>query len=274
MSGGGSKTVEQKSDPPAWATPYAIGMLQRGQALADQPYKPRVAGFTPDQFSAMNQIRTAANNPFTQGYNENVGKTLNDYASGSYLDISKAPGFQNALDRASQAYSTGTAAQTAAAFNNAGAGPLGESSAYRETMGVNNRSFADSLQRLIGDQYNAQQGLQLQAASALPEYMQAQFINPNALSQLGALQQAQEQALLSDAYDYPREALDLFGNTYSRAIGGTGITTSPNPSRGNALAGAVGGGLLGYGAAGLLGLTGPVGWGVAGAGALAGGLLS
>lgn len=273
MSGGGSKTVEQKSEPPDWARPYAWGMLDRASAITNQPYSPRVAPFSQDQNNAFQMIRQASEDPFTKSYNQKVGQTLSDYAGGNYLDITKAPGFQDALDRASQAYSTGTAAQTAAAFNS-GAGPLGDSTAYRETMGVNNRAFADSLQRLIGDQYNTQQGMQLQAASALPQYLQAQYINPNALSTIGQQQQAYQNSLLSDAYDYPREQLDIFGNAYSRAIGGAGSTYSPNPARGNTMAGALGGGLLGYGAAGLLGLTGPVGWGVAGAGALAGGLLS
>lgn len=281
MSGSQPDNITQSNDVPEWARGYANSFMSRANRLSKDPYTSRIAGFSDDQTNAMDQIRTAANNPFTQGYNEDVGNTLRGYAAGNSLDITKAPGFQNALDRVQQAYSTGIAPQTAAAFANAGAGPLGESSAYRETMGYNNRGFADSLQKLIGDQYNTQQGLQMQAASALPQYMQAQYINPNMLNQIGLQQQQLSQDQLSDAYDYPREQLDFFSNIYSRGIGGTGTTTSPNPARGSRAAGALGGALAGGAGASMLGATmtgtglaGP--WGLAlgaGLGALGGGLL-
>ena len=240
-------TTTQVNDTPVWARGYAQDLLGRSAELSRQPYTSRVAGFSNDQTSAMDQIRAAANDPTLKEYNTDVGNMLHGYAAGNSLDITKAPGFQNALDRVQQAYSTGIAPQTAAAFYNGGAGPAGENSAYRETMGYNNRGFADSLQKLIGDQYNVQQGYQMQAASALPQYMQAQGIMPNMLNQIGLQQQGLTQAQLEDAYNYPREQLDFFGNNYARAIGGTGMTTGPNPNRGSKTANALGGALAGAG---------------------------
>lgn len=276
--GGGKQpsTTTQTNEGPRWAVPYQQDLLNRSSTLSQQPYTSRVAGFNEDQTSAMDQMRAAANNPFTQGYNQDVGNTLRGYAAGDSLDITKAPGFQNALDRVAQAYSTGTAAQTSAAFANAGAGPLGESSAYQETMGMNNRAYGDSLQKLIGDQYNMQQGLQMQAAAALPQYMQAQAIMPGWLNQIGQQQQGLEQAQLEDAYNYPREQLDFYGNNLSRAIGGSGSTTGPNPNRGSKTAGVIGGGLAGAGIGSMIPALAATGWGIpvaAGAGALLGGMM-
>lgn len=273
---GGEKTIEQRSELPSWATPNAIGMLERAGEFVRQPYKSRVAGFNADQDLAMGQIRSAANSQFNQGYSQDVGNTLRGYAAGNSLDITKAPGFDNALQRVQQAYTTGVAPQTAAAFYNGGAGPAGSDSAYQETMGYNNRAYADSLQKLIGDQYNTQQGFQMQAASALPQYLQSQAILPNMLSQIGQQQQQLSQAQLQDAYDYPREQLDFFGNQFTRAIGGQGNTYSPNPARGSQLAGALGGGLAGAGIGSMIPALAGTGWGIplaAGIGALGGGLL-
>lgn len=275
---GGEKTIEQRSELPAWAMPNATFLLEQSGKFVHDPYKSRVAGFNTDQTDAMGQIRSAVNSPFNQGYSQDVGNTLRNYAAGNSLDITKAPGFDNALQRVQQAYTTGVAPQTAAAFYNGGAGPAGSDSAYQETMGYNNRAYADSLQKLIGDQYNTQQGFQMQAASALPAYLQSQAILPNMLSQIGAQQQGLQQAQLEDAYNYPREQLDFFGNQFTRAIGGTGSTFSPNPARGSKAAGAIGGAALGAGLYGALASnpmtwTNPYGWAAIGAGALAGGLL-
>ena len=266
-------TTTQINQGPAWAIPYQQDLLNRSSEISKQPYTSRVAGFNEDQTNAMDQIRAAANNPFTQGYNQDVGNTLRGYAAGDSLDITKAPGFQNALDRVQQAYSTGIAPQTAAAFANAGAGPLGESSAYRETMGYNNRGYADSLQKLIGDQYNTQQGIQMQAASALPQYMQAQTVMPGWLNQIGAQQQGLTQAQLEDVYNYPREQMDFYGNNLSRAIGGSGSTTGPNPNRGSKTAGVLGGAMAGAGTGFMLSGGNPYGaLAGAGVGALGGAL--
>jgi hypothetical protein len=156
-------------------------------------------------------------------------------------------------------------------------------------MGYNNRAFADALTKYTGDQYNAQQGLQLNAANAIPNYLnnrlEQQYYGPlqqmmaeqqaqQAASQLqgsGQIQQGQQQANLEDIYNYPREQLDFYGNMYNRAIGGAGVQTSPNPARGNRSAGILGGALAGAG----IGSQILPGWGTAiggGLGALGGAL--
>jgi hypothetical protein len=253
MSSKQPSTTTTVNEGPAWARGYQYDLMSKTIDVADNPYTSRVAGFSNDQTSAMDQIRAAANDPGMAAYNQSVGNNLRQYAAGDYLDVTKAPGFQNALDRVQQAYSTGIAPQTAAAFYNGGAGPAGENSAYRETMGYNNRGFADSLQKLIGDQYNTQQGFQMNAMSALPQYMQAQGIMPNMLNQIGQQQQGLEQARLEDIYNYPREQLDFYGNNLSRAIGGSGMTTAPNPNRGSKGAGILGGAMAGAGIGAMVG---------------------
>jgi hypothetical protein len=69
MSGGGQTTQTTKNSLPAWAVPYAQGLLGMGSQLFTPGGHPgqmpanmqqQVAGFTPDQVSAMNKIQQRA----------------------------------------------------------------------------------------------------------------------------------------------------------------------------------------------------------------------
>jgi hypothetical protein len=86
--------------------------------------------------------------------------------------------------RLADAYSTGTAAQTDAAFNRAGTFGLGNS-AYEETVGRNQQGFGDALAGLAGNIYNQERGRQMEGINIAPFTAQAQYADADKLSQLG-----------------------------------------------------------------------------------------
>lgn len=275
MGGGNSKTQTTSNDLPGWAMPYATQGLERANALSNQPFTNRIAPFNQDQMNAFGMVRDRAMNgsPLMTGSNQMLTDTVN----GIYLDPTKNPAWSSTMSRLRDEYQRGIAPQTAAAFANAGAGPLGESSAYQETMGANNRAFGDTLAQAAGDLYNTERTRQLQAAMFAPQYAQSQYQDAMALAGIGDTQQNYSQDLLSDQFNYPRENLDYLMNAIGRATGGSGTTTGPNPYQRNRAASGIGGGLAGAGMGYMIGagtsLGGPYGAAVGAGLGLLGGLL-
>jgi len=275
MGGGGGKETVTKNEIPDWAVPYAGGLLNVSWANANQPYKDRIAPFSQDQNTAFSMIRDRATqgSPLMTGSNQMLTDTVN----GKYLDPTSNPAWAPTMDRIRDEYQRGIAPQTAAAFANAGAGPLGESSAYLETMGANNRAFGDTLAQAGGELYNAERLNQMRAAMFAPQYAQAEYQDAQALAGIGDVQQDYQQDLLSDLYNYPRESTDYFANTLGRAIGGAGSTTGPNPYQRNRAASGIGGALGGAGLGYMIGsgasIGGPYGAAIGAGVGLLGGLL-
>jgi hypothetical protein len=156
-AGGGDATSTASRDLPAWLQPYAQSYLGRADALSQRPFEAysgqRVANLSPDQQTAMTQVRDLATvgNPLVnqaQGQQSNVigGGMLN---ANPYIDqVAK-----NIGDRMGEAYATGTRANLASSANMAGGGGQRFNSAAQQVMGNADRSFGDALGSTMSNLY-------------------------------------------------------------------------------------------------------------------------
>jgi hypothetical protein len=178
--------------------------------------------------------------PVTSASQQQITDTLN----GKYLDPSTAPGFQQALDDAQKAYSTGTAAQSDAAFNRSGA--YG-GSAYDETKQMQNKAYGDSLNTLAGNFYNQGRTNQLQAAALAPQTANQDYTNLAALSGAGSSQDAYNQSNINQNVDRyntnqqaPANAIQNYISLLNGAGGQYGSTTKSTPYYQNGAANTLG----------------------------------
>lgn len=278
--GGGTQTTVSKSEMPAWAAPHASDLLNH----AAQYTFPRTSNpFPNQQISPLNsqqnmglqmaQNRAIQGSPVMNASQQNLGDTLN----GKYLDIGSNPAWQPMAQRITDAYSTGTAAQTDASAARANA--LG-GSAYGEQVGLNQRGLGDSLAGAAGQLYNDERGRQMQANLFAPQSAQADYADAQALLGVGDTYRQYNQDLLNNNYqnayqqaNWPYQSLDIYRSALSGAVGGSGTNTStaPNPYQPNKTAGALGGAMSGAAAGAMVGSAVP-GIGTA-IGAVGGGLL-
>lgn len=268
--GGGNTTTTTKADPWEGQQAYLKEQfadaqnLYKGGQLAPGYYPGQtIAPQSPQTQQAIGMMtdRATAGTPITPAAQGLLTGTLN----GDYLNPQNNPGFKLALDDVANAYSRGTAAQTDAAFNRAGA--YG-GSAYKEMTEANNRAFGDSLTKLAGDMYQQERGRQMSGLLAAPSIGGMDYADIDRLAGAGAMQDAYGQDVINadiDRYNYtqnlPADALRNYISLTGGNYGGTNTTTQPYFENKGAglLGGAIGGGMLGYGAAPLLGLSGPVG---------------
>ncbi len=167
-----------------------------------------------------------------------------------------------------------------------GVGQLGENSLNRQAnmFGQLVTSGDNALARQLGaasdiNNYGLNQtGQGLTAANLLPMLQQLQYSGAGNLMNIGNMQEGQAGRQLQDAMQRwqfaqqnPWDQLGRYAGVINGAgnVGGTQTTTAPGGSS-NPLLNLLGGGAAGAGIAGALGATGPVGWGVAGLGALIG----
>lgn len=126
----------------------------------------------------------------------------------------------------------------------------------------------ESQRELARDQF---QGQFLPVAQALQE------ANLRPLMQAGQIDQGTRQSFLDDEVNrwnftqqQPYIAQQMLQNAVKGGSGANTTTETAPAARSGGLSGALGGGVMGAGMASMLGLSGPVGWGLAGLGALAG----
>lgn len=272
-SGGGSTTTVQKSDPWSGQQPYLKEQFDKAQGLYKSgllapSYYPdaTIAPQSADTIMAQNLTRQRAmqGSPITNAANQNITATLR----GDYLDPRTNPGYQQTLNDLKDNYASGTAAQTDAAANRAGA--FG-GTAYTELVGKNNRAFADSLNKTAGDMYTAERQNQLRAGLLAPSIADADYNDINRLGAIGADNENYAQQIINsniDRYNTNSNkdalALQRYIQLTQGDYGGSSVGTSTGPSQSrNWGAGALGGALAGYQ------LGGP--WGAAAGGV--GGLL-
>lgn len=261
FGGGGSSgntTTVQKSDPWSGQQPYLTQQFQQAQNLYNSgqlapQYFPgqTVASQSPFTQQAIQGTAAAATSPQTTGLDNAANQQITDTLNGAYLDPTKNPGFAQALADTQKAYSTGTAAQTDAAFNRSGA--YG-GSAYDETKGMQNKSYADSLNTLAGNMYTQGRSNQLQAAAIAPQTEGMPFAATSALAGAGGTQDAYNQSLINanvNKYNYnanlPQGGLQNYISLTGGNYGGTNTTTQPYYSNtgANAIGGGIGGALGG-----------------------------
>lgn len=305
--GGGSKqpsntTSVTTTEPPAWARPYLQDLANRARAgTVDRPYQAfpgqRIANLNQIQQQGLNSMyaRATSGSPLNKTAQStvldymrgNAPQAITDTASGKYLDIGTNPQWQALSRDIANAYATGTAAQTDAAFSG---GRNYGGSAYNEVVGRNQKAFSDSLGNLAGQLYGTERQNQLSAANQIanlqmgaaqfaPTLAEADYADIDRALSVGDILRENEQDIINARYEdwfnaqeYPREMLDLYSVLLNRAMGGGSQSTvrQPNLYRPNRTAGALGGALAGAAAGG--GLSGGSGYGQ-GIGAVLGGLL-
>ena len=305
--GGGSKqpsntTSVTTTEPPAWARPYLQDLANRARAgTVDRPYQAfpgqRIANLNQIQQQGLNSMyaRATSGSPLNKTAQStvldymrgNAPQAITDTASGKYLDIGTNPQWQALSRDIANAYATGTAAQTDAAFSG---GRNYGGSAYNEVVGRNQKAFSDSLGNLAGQLYGTERQNQLSAANQIanlqmgaaqfaPTLAEADYADIDRALSVGDILRENEQDIINAQYEdwfnaqeYPREMLDLYSVLLNRAMGGGSQSTvrQPNLYRPNRTAEALGGALAGAAAGG--GLSGGSGYGQ-GIGAVLGGLL-
>jgi hypothetical protein len=281
--GGGSAptttTSINKSEPPAYVQPYSEQLLTRAGQLSNAPYQAYTGQMiqplnaTQQQGLQMTIDRATQGSPLMNASNAELTKT----ASGAYLDPTTNPAWASMAKGITDAYSKGTAAQTDAAFARAGA--FG-GSAYRDQTQTNQAALGGALAGAAGNLYNDERLNQLRATQQAPQMATADYQNAQALLGAGDVYRQEGQDQLNQQYQqflqqqqWPYQNLDVLANAIRTSMGGggTSTTTAPNPYQSNRTAGALGGGLLGYGAGQMIG--GSIApYAGAGIGALAGGL--
>lgn len=182
MCGGSSQTGTTQYNWNDQIAPYWESQLSQGQQLENKPYQPytgqQVAGFTPDQQAAQqdlslftsdptygvqdpNQVLNAAQNQegATVSGDYLNGPGANPYASAQNPYMGQSPAFQSMLDNSNnaitKAYQTGTAADTTRMFNQAGA--FG-GSAYENAVGQNENALGNQLAMNTANMENTQFG--------------------------------------------------------------------------------------------------------------------
>jgi hypothetical protein len=197
----------------------------------------------------MTQTRALQGSPLMNASQQQLKSTV----QGDYLDPSTNPAWAPMSQAITDAYSKGTAAQTDAAFARSGA--FG-GSAYRDQTGTNQKALGDSLSLAAGNLYNTERLNQLRATQQAPEMATADYQNAQALLGVGDVYRENTQDQLNQQYQqwlqaqqWPYQNLDVLANGIRTSMGGggTNTTTAPNPYQPNRTAGALGGGLLGYG---------------------------
>lgn len=304
-------TSTTQQELPGYAQPFAQSLLSRGYDLSNTPYQSyggqRVADLTPEQQTGLAMTRERAlggaadvNAARGQGLATSMGAyfgaspsagMLQSTIAGDYLRPESNPYLAANVNKAMDDVSGKLNAQ----FNSAG-GYGG--SAHQETAA---RELGALANQMYGQNYLAERGQQMQAANLAsgefaqeranqmramgmaPQMGQLDYADASAMLGVGDVYGQRQQQLLNQQYEawnnainYPYQQLDVLSNALAGATGGRSTTTQTGaPIAYNPTAGAIGGGLMGYGlgsmAANQFGSYSPyVG---AGLGALAGGYM-
>ena len=267
--GGGSppadttQTVTQEI--PEYVKPYAEDYLGRADVLSDRPFEQyqgqRIAGLDPLHTQGIQQTVDAATGQIIPTATDTYMKT----ARGDFLGAN--PFVDQMFNRAAQGVVnqyTGTVMpniDTAANRANALGG-----SAYQEyadrarfDLGQNLNNLAT---QIYGGNYMNERGLQQQAMMGAPQMLEGQLRGAQAMLGAGDIRRGIEQDILNLGYeDFERARLqdysnlDVLGNALGISMGGGGTTITQSPSfyQANPVAGAIGGGALGYLGANMMG---------------------
>lgn len=247
--------VTQQMRPPYVEQGFQQRYLPGIYAAYERPFQQyqgqRTADLNPNIQGALSltQARAVNGSPLNSANESLLTNTLN----GNYLDVSKNPAWQSISNNIVDQYQHGIAPQTDSAFARANA--FG-GSAYNEAVQRNQKALGDSLTGAAGDLYNRERGYQMQAAGMAPQASQSAYQDAQQLLGVGDIQRQYEQGLLDQGYqnwydqaNYPANQLNLLGGGLSTAMTGalSNVQTAPNPYRPSPLAGALGGGLAGFG---------------------------
>jgi len=291
--GGGNQTTTSttKVELPGYAVPYAEKLLTQGDALAQQPYTPypgqKISGLTPEHEAGLQAItnRSVYGTPEISAARQNMTDTL----QGQYMEPGSNPYLSGAMDRAASSitdkYMKATAPGLSAAASRAGA--YG-GSAYGEAVKDNQSALMEGLEgaanSTLYNNYGQERLAQQRAQTLAPQYSGLDYTDARNLMAVGDIRRGYGQDILNqnlsnfnESQQYPYRQLDVLSNAIRGSVAGQSTTTqaAASPYQPSATSGAIGGGLLGYGAAQQYGGNSAFGQNPllgAGAGALLGGL--
>lgn len=278
--GGGTNTVTNSAPPPEVLAAYqdVIGKAQNAAASPLQQYNGQiVAGFTPDQTSAISTINNSQGiaNPYINTANglygdtalsgQDYGKALQDYTSPYTQQVVDATRANLNENDAQQQLGLAGNAIKAGAYGGDRAG-IASAELARQQKLANDQTIAGLYNTGYTNAQGAlaqQQGLKQNAASGiagLGNLAQTTTLNgANAQLQSGALQQQLEQENLNVPYQqfqaeqqYPFQTTQYLANIaegIGGSSGGTSTSNAPGPSVGSQLGGL---GLAGLSLAGAL----------------------
>jgi hypothetical protein len=250
--GGGSQnitsTVTQKTEPPAYVTPYATSMLSGGAQIASQPYQQypgmTVAPLTPEHQAAL----------YAGGQRATQGSATQNAADWQLQNTLYGGGFDNP-------YLTGQIAQ-AQQEAAPSIGYMGREGGSYGNTGVN-QAWTDTMGKIAGtmryNNYDAERNRQMSAAQMAPAAAQSEIGDIQLLMGLGDAKRAYQQQLIdrsAGAWDaemnWPYSQYDWLANILRGAGFGTygtgsSTTTQPNPNASSGLANMIGGGMAGLG---------------------------
>ena len=260
--GGGSQPADTTQtvtqEIPEYVKPYAEDYLGRADVLSDRPFEQyqgqRIADLSPLHTQGLQQTVDAATGQVIPTATDTYMKT----ARGDFLGAN--PFVDQMFNRAAQGVVnqyTGTVMpniDTAANRANALGG-----SAYQEyadrarfDLGQNLNNLAT---QIYGGNYMNERGLQQQAMMSAPQMLEGNLRGAQAMLGAGDIRRGVEQDRLNLAYEdferarlHPYANLDVLGNALGISMGGGGTTITQQPSfyQANPVAGAIGGGALGY----------------------------
>ena len=288
-SSGGSQSSSQKTtqtvEPPGYVKPYAEEYLGRALPLSETGYEAypysRVSDLTPEHMAGLQQVvqQGLQGDPGTNLARNTYGQTVR----GDFLNAN--PYLDSMYDQAAQGmvnqyrYADAPTREGAASFARALGGSADQQygDMQRFSLGQNLNNLAT---QIYGGNYAAERGYQNQAMAMAPQMNEIGYRDSQALLGAGDIFREQNQALINQDYEdyekqrlWPYSQLDILGNALGVASGGGGstVTTQPSFFQPNRAAGALGGGLLGYGVGQAMDMSNP--YLAAGAGALGGYLL-
>lgn len=233
--GGGKSTTTQNI--PTELKPLANEYTSQAIGLSKTPYSP----YTGDRFADLNQTQQSGLNLATNralGGSDvmNAGQqNVMDTLSGKFMNANPYMDamFKNAASGITDAYRTGTAAQTdasAARSRNIGG------SAYEQMVVQNERNLANSLSdaaaNIYGQNYNNERANQLQAWNAAQSYGQAPYQDASQLMNAG--QVLQDQAQQGKDFNYqqfmeqqnlPYKNLAAMSGVFNSNLGGSSTTS-------------------------------------------------
>ncbi len=195
----GNTTSTTTSQPWSEVQPYMKDIFKLGQGLYNQNY---VSPYT-TQAQTLTANRALNGSPLMQSGNNLLGQTI----SGQFLDPYSNPYFSGALNR--------TLGDVKSQINSNFRGDNFGSSAHQEWLG---RGLSDAALPMLANQYNQERSNQNAALGLLPTYANQDYTDLNALSGVGAQQEASP---WNNLFRY-QQAISGFGNT-----GGTTTTTNP-----------------------------------------------
>ena len=271
--GSGSTTQTQVKEMPAWAQPYAEGLLQNGMGAINQPMQPfqgmRVAPMNQAQQVGLSMIqgRALSGAPDETAARQQATAT----AQGGYLGANpwlSAPYTQQAIEQNAQSmgrgYATGTAAQLDSAAARARA--MG-GSGYQQAVGQNEMNLGNAIGNMANQYQLGRTGMGVQDWQAERNNMmqliplgfqggQLDYMNAQNLFNAGGVERGYNQQLLNQVYDdymtsqnASFQQIDRAGNLLGMAIGNSGQSTSTvSSNNSNNWGQALGAGLAGYGA--------------------------